>query len=349
MLSQPAPNFYRTVSAQVVMFVFPALGIVTLGHYLRRHWPHRIAFSALSVGLILLLGSHLLGTWHAYFTAWPSVEGIAFFWQRGLAQAADYLADEPANSAVALCTSLIYEYDPWWRPAWQSMLYLLPRSDHTIRYYDCRQALILPAGQSAHYFFPDSPAPATRLPPEFQGVWLEQAPTIPGVFPAGEGTAVRVEDLPLDLLPGEMGAWFAPEAGGAEAILPVSFGDSFALLSYSLAPERPRPGESLRLLTAWEVRAPPPPRLALFTHLLADPQTLVTQQDGLGVTSHTLRPGDRFLVLHDQLVIPSELPPGSYPLAIGLYSSDTLLRLPLSQAGRPQGDRLFLKSVVIGE
>jgi hypothetical protein len=226
---------------------------------------------------------------------------------------------------------------------------LLSRQDHAIRYYDCRQTLVLPAGRPVRYLFPDSPAPATLLPPEFQGVWLEQATPISGAFPTGEGAAVRVAELPLDLLTGETAAWLAPEAGGAGTTLPLYFSDSFAFLSYSLTPARPRPGESLRLLTAWEVRAPPPPRLALFTHLLADPQTLITQQDGLGVSTHTLRPGDRFLVLHDQLVIPSQLPPGSYPLAIGLYSSDTLLRLPLSQAGRPQGDRLFLKPVVIGE
>ncbi len=75
----------------------------------------------------------------------------------------------------------------------------------------------------------------------------------------------------------------------------------------------------------------------------------MAQQDGLPLTSHSLRPGDRFLVLHDQVQLPAELPAGTYLLSIGLYRSDTMERLPLHEGARPRGDRLFLEPVVVTE
>jgi 4-amino-4-deoxy-L-arabinose transferase-like glycosyltransferase len=353
MLSQPAPNFYRTVGAQVVAFVFPALALAEVGRFVRRRWSGVAASASLAAGLALVLAVQLVGTWRAYFVDWPQVEGIRFFWQSGLSETARHLENALDDSPAVICTELTYEYDSWWRPAWQSMETLLNRDDLALRYATCRSTLILPADFPARYFFLDTGDPASLLPPEFQGDWLAEAEPITGVFPPGEGVALRVTDPPDNLVPDLRSvvgvAWVGPEAGGGQAVLPVYFGQNteLALIGYARTPENPRPGESIRLVTAWEVEQTPEPRLVLFTHLLADSQTVVAQQDGLPLTSQSLRPGDRFLVLHDQITIPADASPGEYLLAIGIYSGDTMQRLPLYHMGRAYGDRLFLQPVEV--
>jgi len=341
MLSQPVPNFYRIVAAQAVAFAFPGLAAVECWRWLRRY----VGSLALTGGLALILFVHLVSAWHAYFDVWPTVEGVSFFWQSGLAQAARYLESAPDSGPVALCTVLTYESDPWWRPAWQSMDYLLRRTDLEIRYYDCRTTLVLPAGSHVRYLFPDAAAPFSLIPAELQREWLTGAPPLSDTLPVGQGAALRLDEPPQTVEPDSGAAWFAPEAGGDPAPLPVRFGDSLTLCGYSYLPSGP--GEPLRLVTAWEVLATPPPRLVLFTHLLTDPQTLVAQQDSLPLTSHSLRPGDRFLVLHDQIAVPADSPVERYLLSIGLYSSDTMARLPLYDGDQQRGDRLFLEAVSV--
>jgi hypothetical protein len=78
---------------------------------------------------------------------------------------------------------------------------------------------------------------------------------------------------------------------------------------------------------------------------MTDPQTVIAQQDGLPFSSHTLQPGDRFWVRHNQIWRPSDLPDSDLLVAIGLYYQDTAVRLPL----QPGGDRLFLKPMSRGE
>jgi amino acid transporter len=354
MLSQPAPNFYRIVGAQVVAFAFPALAVVAGGRYLYRRWlrprSRRWAPVVLGAMLALVLLLHLAASWRAYFATWPTVEGVTFFWQSGLAAAAQYLDSAPDNSPVAVCTVLTYEHDPWWRPAWQSMPYLLRRSDLQIRYYDCRTTAVLPAGESVRYLFPDPSALVSLIPEALQGAWLARASSVSEALLGESVTMLRLNDPPQTLGPTSGEAWWASEAGDGPAVLPAVFGSSLAFLGYQLAPPHLRPGEAVQLVTAWEVLATPPPRLVLFTHLLTDPQTLVAQQDSLALTSHSLRPGDRFLVLHDQLGIPADLPADQLLLlSVGLYNSDTMARLPLSDGNQQRGDRLFLAPVSLGQ
>jgi hypothetical protein len=347
MLSQPAPNFYRTVGTQVVAFVFPGIAAVEAWRWLCRRWTRQVVQPALVGGLILLFGIHMAWNFRDYFIAWPMVEGVPFFWQTALAKTAHYLDRSPDTSSVALCTGLTYERDPWWRPAWQSMRYLLRRDDLAIRYYDCRTALVLLSENSARYAFPGVADPSEVLPAVFRADWLAVAEPLAARLPDKAGSIFRLNAPPEELLPTSDSVWWAPEAGSGVARLPANFGHSLAFLGYSLSPAQARPGERLQVLTAWEILATPPPRLALFTHVLANPQTLVAQQDGLGLTSHSLRPGDRFVQLHDQIVLPPYLLPGEYGLAVGLYSADTMQRLPVYDGTQARGDRLFLGPVEV--
>jgi 4-amino-4-deoxy-L-arabinose transferase-like glycosyltransferase len=333
MLSQPAPNFYRTALAQLVTFLFPALTLWTVfGTWYsdtsnRTSKAYGLSLVGYCVLFTVLLGSQLASNWRAYFQEWPQVKGVSFFWQTRLTAAADFLTHATTDQPVVLCTSLTDEYDDWWRPAWQSMRYLLP-GELPISYYDCRSTFVLPNVQPFLNIYLDD------IPP---GEWWMLLPLVQPV--AELETAWQVEATVPPAMPAALPATLAPEVGGAEVTLPVQFGDSLQLLGYQYGVWQD--GRFPAVITVWEVILPPPPRLALFTHLMLDPQTIIAQQDGLPLTSHSLQPGDRFWVRHDQISRPPDLPDAEVFVAIGLYSQDTYARLPL----RDGGDRLFLESL----
>lgn len=331
MLSQPAPNHYRTVSAQVVAFTFPALALSSL----RQFVTGRVSARGVSFGLtgifLVVLAVQAAGNYRAYLIDWPQVEGIRFFWQTGLSEAARYLDAHPDDeSPVVICTELTYEFDAWWRPSYQSMDYLSAR-EHPVRYANCRSVLVVPAEDTVRYFILGTDDPASVLPAEFQGEWLAQAWVVEGVFSPGEGTALQV----------------AHPMMATESSSGVEFG-GVLLLTARRAHTTVQPGQPLRLLTAWTVQATPPPRLNLFTHLISNADEIIAQQDSLPLTTHSLRPGDRFWVLHDQIVVPANTPPGEYWLAIGFYSMDTAVRLPITGGSEQRGDRLLLMPVIVG-
>lgn len=348
MLSQPAPNFYRTVLAQVVAYVFPLLPLLVLVEYSRsqpRHAP-KIRLAAGMAALLLLVGQGQ-ATWRAYFEAWPQVEGIHFFWQTGLAEAAAYVQTAVVPDDVALCTVLTYEQDPWWRPAYQSWPYLLADEGETaVRFYDCRQSLVLPAAETALFLYPEAGDPLELVPEPLQGAWLSQSAPVLDVFATAEASARLVEPALAVAEGWETAVFLAPEAGGDPTNSTTQFGHSFRLTGYQISPQPAQPGQPLQIITAWEVVGPPPPQLSLFVHLLSDPQTVAAQQDGLPLSSHTLLPGDRFWLLQNQIFVPPELPAGQYNLGTGFYDIHSFQRLSVTQDGEPRGDRLFIPLTV---
>ncbi len=105
-------------------------------------------------------------------------------------------------------------------------------------------------------------------------------------------------------------------------------------------------GRDAELTTYWRATDQLPPQLSQFTHVLNDKGEIVTQQDRLMLTSQSLQPGDVFAQIH-RLTLPENLPPGSYPIAIGLYTQPDGKRLPIMKDQQPHGDRIFLQPLVI--
>jgi len=56
-----------------------------------------------------------------------------------------------------------------------------------------------------------------------------------------------------------------------------------------------------------------------------------------------LQPRDRFWILHDQIRLPPGIAGSDLLLSIGIYSQDTMVRLPINAGGQALGDRLFLQ------
>ena len=126
------------------------------------------------------------------------------------------------------------------------------------------------------------------------------------------------------------------------ATLPIDLGGKVDFLGYTLS----RTGNDAELTTYWRATDQLPPQVSQFTHVLNDQGEIVTQQDRLMLTSQSLQPGDVFAQIH-HLTLPENLPPGSYPIAIGLYTQPDGKRLPIVIDQQPRGDRIFLDPFVV--
>ncbi|RME42588.1 MAG: hypothetical protein D6796_14160, partial [Caldilineae bacterium] len=153
---------------------------------------------------------------------------------------------------------------------------------------------------------------------------------------------------------GRLSLYALPPAGDAPAVpLGVPFEGGLTLRDFALFGQPYRPGDPLLLRLHWEM-APadsglplPPGPTVVFVQLLAEDGDAVAQQDRLLLDlSHPaqspLLPGQT-LAQGYGLPLPADLPPGEYPLVIGLYDAATLHRLP--RADDSPDDFLYLTTV----
>lgn len=352
MLSQPAPNYTRTLGVQVVLFALPGIAVEALLKWAGRAHLKTARLWAY-VFLALLFIGNLAWTARDYFIVWPSLDIVRFWYHAGLKAVADRLQDDAAVSAdtsvdaspVAVC---VPEYladgrDPWWNPAWQHMRYLLYRPDLALRYYDCASAMVLIAGP-ARYAFPDvaDPAALDQVPAYAQV--LAAAEVDVDVLPDDLGVIVRAQVAPTSLL--DEVAAHSTVAADQSAQVPVNFQGMAEFLGYDLSVSSLKPGDSFDLVTYWRVTDDLPPVLLQFTHVLDRYGGIIAQQDRLALTSASLRPGDVFVQSH-RLTLPGDLAEGEYSLAVGLYVQSGGTRLQIEEQGQPRGDRLWLRAIVV--
>lgn len=137
----------------------------------------------------------------------------------------------------------------------------------------------------------------------------------------------------------------------AAAVAPsgARFGEAIRLEGYSLVASTLAPGDILQLTLFWRAEATPAARYKVFVHVTAAPDAPpVAQQDGepgggLRLTTAWL-PGEQIADNHGVL-LPPDMPPGEYQLAVGLYNVLDGERLPIEVNGEPVGDRLILQDV----
>jgi hypothetical protein len=118
--------------------------------------------------------------------------------------------------------------------------------------------------------------------------------------------------------------------------------DALVFLGYQRLEAGP---DQLLIATLWRALRPVS-QAVLFTHLLGADGLPLAQADRLDAPGDFWVPGDVFIQLH-QIDLPDALPAGDYPLAVGVYTSDTMQRLPVIVNGRPAGDHLLLPEVTV--
>jgi 4-amino-4-deoxy-L-arabinose transferase-like glycosyltransferase len=343
MLSQPAPNYARTVGAMAFAFAVPGIGVDVIWRRARARLARRIGAVALAA---LLLGN-VAWTVRDFYFLWPMQSDTRWWMQTGLKEIALALESSAERNPVAACTSsrLIDEYVEWWRPAWWIYHYLSPRTEADVRWYDCAEAVVLPKGTgetAPRFAFPDvnSLAQLDGLP---VARWMQSASqeTKVGQSLFLRADPMRTWEAEVARLAADSPVEWPPEAGRDQpAALPVDVGHALQLTAYNVE-GRAAPGAAITVTTYWRVVAPLESRLTLFTHLITGANVLA-QTDHLAITSHSLQPGDVFMQIHI-LNVPDGLERGWYDLSVGVYSQDTGTRLPVYDGARPVADRLFLR------
>lgn len=117
------------------------------------------------------------------------------------------------------------------------------------------------------------------------------------------------------------------------------------LMDYRLGGEQ-SPGGTIELTVLWDVgQNEHQEQYHFFNHLMSSEGKLVSQYDGIGISSLYWMPGDRLFTWF-WIPVPPDLPPGSYDVYSGLYTWPYLERVPLV-SGNDVDDRLWLTSVIV--
>ena len=124
-----------------------------------------------------------------------------------------------------------------------------------------------------------------------------------------------------------------------EPVMPIAtLGDSIELASAEVSTTSAAPGETVEVHLRWQVIAPPgPAQLHLFAHLGDPAAQPLAQADGPvmgGQYPARLWAAGEVFDETVALTLPGDLPPGEYPVTVGLYDFDSGLRLPLWADGR---------------
>ncbi|MCB9421984.1 MAG: hypothetical protein H6667_19445 [Ardenticatenaceae bacterium] len=113
----------------------------------------------------------------------------------------------------------------------------------------------------------------------------------------------------------------------------LPFGDAITLKGYTLASDQLAPGDIVQITLFWETAVPLDTRYKVFLHLVDANGQLVAQRDsepGGGLNPTTRWPPGETIIDNHGILIPADLPPGTYSLLLGLYDlTDPAQRLPI--------------------
>jgi hypothetical protein len=158
------------------------------------------------------------------------------------------------------------------------------------------------------------------IPPELaagQYVWR--------VAPLGESTAWEVGRLEVVAADRH---FELPE--DIDVPLAYEFGEGVHLRGMALGSDAVAPGESGQLVLYWQTDEQPQAIYTVFVHVIDEEGDIVAQADHWpgGLPSQTWAAGQ---VIVDEVLLPvdADVPPGKYRIAVGLYTAEDGVRLPV--------------------
>jgi hypothetical protein len=316
LVTGPGLSMTQAIGALPVLYVFPALAAVALFDGAARLARQRgVSERAVQLGgtvaAVVLVSAGAFLTAREYFSLWAPHPEVRVQYEAATIAALEYLkAHETGPAAVSTIAP-----GPFHSPAVAALL--LGDRAAGVRFFDGRQSLLLPAMAGAPLILPGFTPPAPALMP----YWAVAAP-------AGEVPLPATDiDRPLRLfrVDGTAAAEFAAAHMTAGPAFPARFGASLELLGYDLQTPVVRPGETVRLVTAWRLLSPLPDA-ALFAHLTGGPGAPLAQADALGAPGSGWQAGDVLFQLHE-FAVPDNAAPGAYPLTVGVYRTTDGARL----------------------
>lgn len=135
---------------------------------------------------------------------------------------------------------------------------------------------------------------------------------------------------------------------------PVHFnlGGEVALVGYEMERGRISPGGTVHLTLYWQALTKMDRGYTVFTHLIDGEGGIWAQRDDQplkGDYPTSLWDGGEIVKDDYELVVEADLPAGGYQVEVGMYSLETMERLPLlGEEGEVVGDRILLGEVYVG-
>lgn len=320
--SEYAPHFHRILGAAAPTALFCGLGLDWLWH-----WRIQRATGVRWAAILLLLAGGVTESYN-YFSRWARLPDLYYAFDVGLWQVGQFIATQPSTTPVYLTprtadhATLAFA----WTTHGAGQGGERPRTPVT---FDGRAIFPLTAPV----------APTDELYAVIEHEDFRTRLLLPGIFPTAP-VATTFNDSQ-----GNVYARVYRRLAGTEAQrspqqpLAVTLGDGISLLGYDVQPATLKAGDVLYLQLHWRITAPPGADWTVFTHLLtrddSGKATLVAGHDsrpGNGSLPTTRwQPGWRILDEY-QIALPSELAPGDYELAIGLYQPGGA-QLPATEGG----------------
>jgi hypothetical protein len=350
LVSPPPGSFTHTLSAQPAVYMVLAIGLDALWRALSRQ---RLWIGPLLTAIAISF--HGAFSCYAYFAVWAGAPEVRKLYQGGITAVARELDAHDPPGPVAIGAPCINFWQPW---NVAGLDLALRRDDLSVRWFnpggccghqsDLGAGWVWPAGEGpTTIYFPNDPLEPQAFDPELQELFLSDATPL---LADDDLTAFRIDtpaalEARLAAVANAPLAWPPDLAHLPTPTLPLVFGDRFALVGAELRESTVQPGGELRLITYWEVLAADPAPVVAFAHLTSNGQDLWGQHDWLDVWADGLQPGDRFVQAHPLPVEP-ETPAGVYHLELGLYSPDTLVRLPIALSADAFADRVWVMGKV---
>lgn len=133
-------------------------------------------------------------------------------------------------------------------------------------------------------------------------------------------------------------------------LVSYDLGSTVALMGYEVG-GTPSPGSALRLRLYWRSLAPTDEDYTVFVHFRDGDGRLWAQHDGQPRNNYyptSLWDEGEIVEDEHEFTLPPDIPSGGYEIRVGMYSLDTLRRLPVfdDQGNRQQGDAIILEEVV---
>lgn len=300
--SEYAPHFHRILGAAAPTALLCGLGLDWLWQ-----WRPRNSTVVQWATLALLLTGGVTESYN-YFVRWARLPDLYYAFDVGLWQVGQFIAAQPPTTSV----------------------YLTPRTtDHATLAFAWRtQGVRPPVTFDGRAIFPltAKPAATDELYAVIEHEDFRTRLLLPGVFPNAPVITEFADNQ------GTVYARVYQRPAGAAAQRPpqqplaVTVGDGIDLLGYDVQPTPLQTGTILYLQLHWLVTAPPSADWTVFTHVLSRD----TNGNVIVVAGHDSPPGNGSLptsrwqvgwrILDEyQIALPSDLAPGDYELAVGLY------------------------------
>jgi len=342
LVTGPGLSSTQAIGALPVLYVFPALAAYGLWTILSQMTAEPITNYELRItnegdrrrrsavgGLlaVALFTTLAAQTARDYFIRWANEPEVRVQYEATMVTALGWLNEHGAGAAAVSTITP----DRYHTPA--VALLTLRNPAVRPRWFDGRESLILPGEANSLLVVPGfTPIPAELRPYLAGATLIDELPMRPNDL----DRPVRIDRLAENDV---------ALAGLETAGLPVRFDDYVELIGYTLPTAAARPGDTLRLVTAWRLLRPLPDA-SIFAHVVntatsgaAEPLAVA---DSLGAPGESWVAGDVLLQLHT-ITLPDDIATGEYPLAVGVYTRGDRRRLVVND-GR---DMVELTHIVV--